>query len=231
MPSRDVFIWCCVWCWKCQNCHKLMLSPIRNITYSCTRCSDLCNEQLINPFRLSYVLSLGSLVCSVMCGISTTHVNRKDFNEVWKAVLNRRDYNNSGDLLDFNCGGILLVFRRSHVWLDMRFETRDLNLLTSPCQNTDILVIKRKACGEAILNKTNLLVMAGGWGRYVAWHNDRADGKFWTKTVLTRAEQPGKPAVVHHLSPSTKDPKTTKHCLPFTSQCPNKCKLIIQLLP
>lgn len=108
MPSRDVFIWCCVWCWKCQYCHKLTLSPIRNITYSCTHCSDLCNEQLINPFRLSYILSPGSLVCSVMCGISTTYVNRKDFNEVWKAVLNRRDYNNSGDLLDFTCGGISL---------------------------------------------------------------------------------------------------------------------------
>lgn len=46
--------------------------------------------------------------------------------------------------------------------MDMRFETRDLNLLTSLCHNTDILVMKRKACGEAILNKTNLLVMAGG---------------------------------------------------------------------
>ncbi len=59
---------------------------------------------------------------------------------------------------------------------------------------------------------------------------DGAAGSFWIRTVLTGAEQHGKPAVVHHLPPSTKDPKTTMHCLSlFASLCPNKCKLIIQL--
>ena len=66
--------------------------------------------------------------------------------------------------------------------------------------------------------------------RLVVRQTNRAAGSFWVRTVLTGVEQHGKPAVVHHLSPSTKDPKTTTHRVPlFASLCPNKCELIIQL--
>lgn len=49
----------------------------------------------------------------------------------------------------------------------------------------------------------------------VARQTDGAAGSFWIKTVLTGAEQHVKPAVVHHLPPSTKEPTTTAHCVPL----------------
>lgn len=80
------------------------------------------------------------------------------------------------------------------------------------------------------MGKTDKGREAGRHARLVTRQTDGAAGSFWIRTVLTGAEQHGKPAVVHHLPPSTKDPKTTMLCVSlFASLCPNKCKLIIQL--
>lgn len=68
--------------------------------------------------------------------------------------------------------------------------------------------------------------MRGWWTE----QTDGADGSFGNGTVLTGAEQHGKPAVVDHLPLSTQDSKITMHGVsPSAFPWPNKCKLIIQL--
>ncbi|TNN61696.1 hypothetical protein EYF80_028058 [Liparis tanakae] len=58
---------------------------------------------------------------------------------------------------------------------------------------------------------------------------DGAAGSFGNGTVLTGAEQHGKPAVVDHLPLSTKDSKITMHGVsPSAFPWPNKCSNLSQ---
>lgn len=86
MPWRYVFIGCCLrqqrgrdWHWPKHFSHQ------RHYTNSARRNSDLCNEQLINLIQALTQSVPASMGVSVMCGILTECVNRKNFNKVQRS--------------------------------------------------------------------------------------------------------------------------------------------------
>lgn len=128
MPSRDDFIWCCLGTRKCRDWLLTKASTIKNITYSHTHSSDLYNEWLINPFRLSHILfwphwaALWSVEYQPSMSTGST-LMRTESQTQW------RHYYNSWGLLFLILLVFCLPFRIWHCWVEMWFETRDLNLL------------------------------------------------------------------------------------------------------
>lgn len=109
MPSRDVFISCCLGRRKCRDFHWPKHSPIENITYSHSHSSELCNEQLINPFKLSHILSQphwAALWCveyqpSMSTGSTLMRSEKTDWMEALQQVLWPIILNSAGILFAF----------------------------------------------------------------------------------------------------------------------------------
>lgn len=142
MPSRDDFIWCCLGRRKCWDWLLTKASTIKNITYSHTHSSDLYNEWLINPFRLSHILfwphwaALWSVEYQPSMSTGST-LMRTESQTQW------RHYYNSWGLLFLILLVFCLPFRIDIVELrcDLRPGTW---IYWSPCQDTDILAMVKR---------------------------------------------------------------------------------------
>ena len=136
MPSRDDFIWCCLGRRKCLD---WLLTPSKT-SCTATHTAPICimSDWSIHSGSHTFC-SLGS---SVICRISTKHVNRKYFNEDWEPDWMEALVQFLRPVI-FNSAGILFAFRSDIVELrcDLRWRTW---IYWSPCEDTDVLTMVRR---------------------------------------------------------------------------------------